>query len=226
MSSKRAATIIVGALVCLAGGVARSEGPAKARVAGRGPTAAEFAALKQKVQQQNELIMKLTQLEGQHYEFLLKLLQNNRPGSPVPSTLPPSYPSSSPSSSSSPSPPPSPEPDTAPSTSRPKLATITGHVDVTGQPWGPIYVYVENIKEPAVDRQIQIVQKDRAFVPDVVVVQRGTRVTFPNSDPVLHNVFSPSATQPFDLGSYKQGEQAGMVRFFNPGIVEVFCNMH
>ena len=38
--------------------------------------------------------------------------------------------------------------------------------------------------------------------------------------------FSPSPTQPFDLGSYKQGEKAGVVRMFHPGVVEVLCNMH
>jgi plastocyanin len=89
-----------------------------------------------------------------------------------------------------------------------------------------VYVYVENIKEPAVERHMEIVQRDRAFVPDTAIVQRGTRVSFPNADPILHNVFSPSPTQPFDLGSYHTGEKAGIVRLFTPGVVEVFCNMH
>jgi plastocyanin len=107
-----------------------------------------------------------------------------------------------------------------------RLAAISGHVEVTGKSRGPVYVYVENIKEPAVERHMEIVQKDRAFVPDTAIVQRGTRVSFPNSDPILHNVFSPSPTQPFDLGSYHAGEKAGIVRLFTPGVVEVFCNMH
>ena len=95
-----------------------------------------------------------------------------------------------------------------------------------GKSRGPVYVYVDNIKEPAVDRQIEIAQRNRAFVPDTVVVQRGTRVSFPNADPVLHNVFSPSPTQPFDLGSYRQGDKAGFVRLFRTGVIEVYCNMH
>jgi len=223
MSGKRTATTIAAALAFLAGGAAHSAPPAKPR----GPTAAEFAALRQKVEEQNELIMRLTQLEGQHYEFLLKLLQNTRPGSaPIalpnpPPALPPSSPSPSSSSSSITlsSPPP------AVDTSR-KLATISGHVDVKGKPWGPVVVYVDNVKEPAIERSVEIVQKDRSFVPNVMVVQKGTRVSFPNSDPFLHNVFSPSPTSPFDLGSYRQGEKAGAVRLFNPGVVEVLCNMH
>jgi len=62
--------------------------------------------------------------------------------------------------------------------------------------------------------------------PNVLVVQKGTRVSFPNSDPFMHNVFSPSPTKTFDLGSYKQGEKAGIVRMFNVGVIEVLCNMH
>ena len=104
--------------------------------------------------------------------------------------------------------------------------SISGRVDVKGKPWGPIYVYVDNMKDPPVDRGVEIVQRDRSFVPNALVVQRGTRVTFPNADPFLHNVFSPTPAQPFDLGSYKQGEKAGTVRLFAPGVIEVLCNMH
>jgi hypothetical protein len=91
MSGKRTATTIAAALAFLAGGAAHAAPPTKPR----GPTAAEFAALKQRVEEQNELIMKLTQLEGQHYEFLLKLLQNTRPGS-APIALPNPPPASHP----------------------------------------------------------------------------------------------------------------------------------
>ncbi len=100
---------------------------------------------------------------------------------------------------------------------RPKLATITGRVEVKGKPWGPVYVYVENVKEALVDRNVEIVQKDRSFVPNALVVQRGTRVSFPNADPFLHNVFSPSPTHPFDLGSYQQGEKARRGQVVQPG---------
>jgi plastocyanin len=117
--------------------------------------------------------------------------------------------------------------DTSPADmSRPRFGSLTGHVDVTGKSRGPVYVYIDNIKEAAVERHIESAQKDRAFVPDTAIVQRGTRVSFPNADPILHNVFSPSPTQPFDLGSYHMGEKAGNVRLFTPGVVEVFCNMH
>jgi plastocyanin len=106
------------------------------------------------------------------------------------------------------------------------LATIAGHVEVKGKAWGPVYVYVDNIKEPAVERTAEILQKDRGFVPNFLAVQKGTRVSFPNTDPFLHNVFSPSPASPFDLGSTRQGEKPGVVRLVNSGVVEVLCNMH
>src|SRR5437867_4173159 len=45
----------------------------------------------------------------------------------------------------------------------------------------------------------QIVQRDKAFVPDLLVVPQGTTVEFPNWDPFSHNVFSRSRAAPFDL---------------------------
>jgi plastocyanin len=206
--------MIAAALACLTAGVAHSA-PGQAR--GGGSTAAEFAELKQKVDQQGELLLRLTQLEAEHYEMLIKWIQgNSRPGKVMP-PLPQPKPEATEREDIS-------EPERKEPKSR--FATITGRVDVKGKPWGPIYVYVDNIKEPFVDRSTEIVQKDRAFVPNVLVVQRGTRVSFPNSDPFMHNVFSPSPAHPFDLGSYKQGEKAGMVRMVNAGVVEVLCNMH
>jgi len=218
--------MIAAALAYLMGGVAHS---APGKVRGGGPTAAEFAELKQKVDQQAELLMRLTQLEAEHYEMLIKWIQGNaRPGTVAPSLSHPATAAPPVSSTTSPTSPvpPAGDADTPPPGARAKLGTITGRVDVKGKPWGPIYVYVDNIKEPFVDRSTEIVQKDRAFVPNVLVVQRGTRVSFPNSDPFMHNVFSPSPAHPFDLGSYKQGEKAGMVRMVNAGVVEVLCNMH
>src|SRR6185369_500064 len=99
MNLSRAATMIAAALVCVAGGDRRAAAQGKARAVAHPPTATEFAALKQQVERQNELIIKLTQLEAAHYEYLVKLLQNPRSGS-APITLPaPAPPPSSPSSS-------------------------------------------------------------------------------------------------------------------------------
>ena len=48
---------------------------------------------------------------------------------------------------------------------------------------------------------------------------------FPNSDRVYHNVFSLSKPRRFDLGRYPRG-QSRSVRFDQPGVVRVFCEIH
>ena len=68
-------------------------------------------------------------------------------------------------------------------------------------------------------------QRDTAFAPPVVVVSTGGAVAFPNGDAFFHNVFSYSSAQRFDLGRYPQGESKE-VTFPEPGIVEVFCEVH
>ena len=68
-------------------------------------------------------------------------------------------------------------------------------------------------------------QSDTAFVPSLLVVAVGSEVSFPNADPFFHNVFSYSSTERFDLGRYTKGESKGVV-FEEPGIVEVFCEVH
>jgi len=68
-------------------------------------------------------------------------------------------------------------------------------------------------------------QQHEAFAPHVLGVAVGTTVDFPNSDPVLHNVFSTSPAKRFDLGMYGQGETRNVV-FDSPGVVLVRCNVH
>jgi len=53
----------------------------------------------------------------------------------------------------------------------------------------------------------------------------GSTVSFPNEDPIFHNVFSLSKVKRFDLVSYPAGETRD-VRFDRPGVVQVFCHLH
>ena len=70
-----------------------------------------------------------------------------------------------------------------------------------------------------------IEQKDRRFVPDLVVIPAGATVSFPNFDPIFHNVFSLSKAKSFDLGNYSEG-QSRLVTFPVPGVVAVYCHLH
>jgi plastocyanin len=71
----------------------------------------------------------------------------------------------------------------------------------------------------------QLVQKDKAFHPSLVVVPVGGKVEFPNHDPFFHNVFSLFEGKRFDLGLYESGSTQ-FVTFDKPGISFIFCNIH
>lgn len=70
-----------------------------------------------------------------------------------------------------------------------------------------------------------IEQRGRRFVPDLVVIPAGASVSFPNLDPIFHNVFSLSKAKSFDLGNYPRN-QTRLVQFPAPGIVTVGCHLH
>lgn len=71
----------------------------------------------------------------------------------------------------------------------------------------------------------EIQQIDRHFLPDLVVVPAGSTVSFPNMDPIFHNIYSLSRAKSFDLGAYDKG-QTRRVSFPHPGIVDVYCHLH
>jgi plastocyanin len=67
--------------------------------------------------------------------------------------------------------------------------------------------------------------QNKGFVPRVLPITAGTEVKFPNLDPILHNAFSTSTNNSFDLGFYGGGE-AHTHKFAEPGLVRVYCNVH
>jgi plastocyanin len=72
---------------------------------------------------------------------------------------------------------------------------------------------------------VKIEQTNRRFSPETVVIQAGSKVSFPNQDPIFHNVFSLSGPKSFDLGNYPKGDTR-TVTFPEPGIVYVNCHLH
>ncbi len=72
---------------------------------------------------------------------------------------------------------------------------------------------------------VDMVTVKKSFQPRILVVPVGSTVRFPNQDPILHNVFSVSGRNSFDLGLLGKG--AGKSALFREvGIVRVFCNVH
>jgi plastocyanin len=105
---------------------------------------------------------------------------------------------------------------------------VRGAVSVTrpkGLAADRVVVYLVGFKEPAPTRTVKIVQRGKRFIPSVVAITVGQAVGFPNGDPFLHNVFSPTPLRPFDLGSFPEGETRERP-FSQPGVVDVFCNIH
>lgn len=105
--------------------------------------------------------------------------------------------------------------------------TIEGQVHATGSLTDPgsFVISVEDIDAPPAQATAVMDQKNLQFVPHVLAIQRGTKVEFPNSDPLRHNVFSISPAKRFNLGMYSQGQSRSLV-FDQEGIVEVLCNVH
>lgn len=63
------------------------------------------------------------------------------------------------------------------------------------------------------------------FAPRVLVVTKGSRVRFPNSDRIRHQVYSFSPAKRFELPLYT-GTPPNPVVFDSAGIVTVGCNIH
>jgi plastocyanin len=107
--------------------------------------------------------------------------------------------------------------------------SIDGRVIVRGMPdSGDAVVYVDKIPgktftPPATP--VILDQVNLRFTPHVLPVLVGTNVAFPNSDPVRHNVFSPTASWKFNLGTYPRGSTKFRV-FDKPGAITLLCNVH
>src|SRR5277367_1884481 len=77
----------------------------------------------------------------------------------------------------------------------------------------------------ATRNRLQLAQKNKEFVPHLLVMQTGSVVDFPNLDPFFHNVFSLFNGKRFDLGLYESGSSRS-VHFDRSGISYIFCNIH
>jgi plastocyanin len=73
--------------------------------------------------------------------------------------------------------------------------------------------------------QFTLAQKDKQFVPHILVVPTGSSVEFPNLDPFFHNVFSLFNGKRFDLGLYEAHTERSVL-FDREGVSYIFCNIH
>jgi plastocyanin len=104
--------------------------------------------------------------------------------------------------------------------------SIVGHV-VTN-PWhdvkGGAVVYLEDGPKDNGVTSTTLDNHDMEFVPRIAALSAGGSVVFTNTDPMVHNVFSPDGTK-FDLGEIAQNTSATK-RFEVPGSYVILCNLH
>ncbi len=75
--------------------------------------------------------------------------------------------------------------------------------------------------------EFSVDQADKEFVPNVTVIGVGSRIRFPNSDNILHHVYSFSSPKVFELPLYGQGQNVDYTEVFEQaGVVELGCNIH
>lgn len=100
--------------------------------------------------------------------------------------------------------------------------------DKYGNPAADAVVYLVEEKpgkyaapeEPYVMDQVK-----QEFVPHLLPIVAGGRVSFPNKDAIHHQIYSFSEAKKFELPLYK-GKPADPVVFETPGVVKVGCNIH
>jgi len=96
-----------------------------------------------------------------------------------------------------------------------------------GQPLADAVVAVEVKGRPAktTTAKAEMGQRDRQFTPQLLVVQTGTAVNFPNFDTVRHHVYSISPIKVIDIKLYS-GTPTAPVVFDKPGVATLGCNIH
>lgn len=209
-----------------------AEGDAKVRDKKKpaAATKADVDRLESRIEEQQKQIDRLTRAQQKYLEALKSAFD-----SPVSSTEP--------KVDAEPKVEPKPEPKPAPATTpkadigftdarppkqrlEPRAKKPEGMGTVVGKVTGVsgAIIYVEDIVETG-RGTATMKQEGKQFLPEVLVVQKGTTVQFPNMDAFFHNVFSVTPDHSFDLGSYRQGESKS-VTMSKPGVVSVYCNMH
>lgn len=125
----------------------------------------------------------------------------------------------------------------APSVSRGQAVEVTGKIELTGAASAratdpsEAVVWLTRLGDPTetptsrTQQRLQLVQKNKSFLPHVLVVPVRAPVEFPNHDPFFHNVFSLFQGKRFDLGLYEAGSSRTVV-FDREGISYIFCNIH
>ncbi|NTU52918.1 MAG: hypothetical protein HGA97_04285 [Chlorobiaceae bacterium] len=104
--------------------------------------------------------------------------------------------------------------------------TVSGTIDATLAKYKKdTVVYLIGGKGPIIPKNGEVDQKNLIFIPRVLAVPVGSKVSFKNSDKVNHNIFSADVCKKFNLGTYNPGMAKDVV-FDKPCVVNLLCNVH
>ena len=119
-----------------------------------------------------------------------------------------------------------------------KAAEVTGQVELRMASSGhfadasevvvwlvPTAASLQKVSATSQKAHYRLVQRNKRFEPNLLVIPVGSVVDFPNADPWFHNVFSLYRGKRFDLGLYQAGAQRS-VKFDRIGPSYLFCNIH
>jgi plastocyanin len=99
--------------------------------------------------------------------------------------------------------------------------------NVVAIPAGAIVYLSGSFPRPAVAPRAELAQEDLAFVPNLLPIQVGTRVEFPNRDHVDHSIYSSSPAKSFNIGRFGATERPVPSEVFEaPGLVTIRCDIH
>jgi plastocyanin len=79
--------------------------------------------------------------------------------------------------------------------------------------------------KPSFPWKLEIAQKDKTFVPFVLIAPAGSQVAFPNLDRFRHHVYSFSKGNKFELELYGREEKRS-VTLKTVGMAAIGCNIH
>ncbi len=103
--------------------------------------------------------------------------------------------------------------------------SVSGNLTMAGKALPFAVVYLEDAPlDPNAKMTARIDNRQMAFVPFVTVIPAGGKVTFQNSDPFPHNVFSPDADK-FNMGTISHN-QVLVHSFPKAGEYSLLCNLH
>ena len=111
-----------------------------------------------------------------------------------------------------------------------ETTTLQGKILVNGAPLPTsTVVFLETKSKLRVPDQkmveLAITQSDLQFLPKHTVVPIGSTITFMNQDKEVHNIFSKSQSNQFNLGAMASGTSKS-IKFSQGGPIILRCNLH